>query len=335
MKKTIITALIICAAQLSFAQQDLFSAIKSLGSEMEYAKYSISLEGTKYTITPKGDKFNISVKDNPFGKPGGIEASNIESGKKDAFYDKRYSPVDHYTHPSYQYKGGSFKSAFVMVDSVIYQLQNFNKESLSYKFYYIYIPIIGKAKTNGAKKKMSMKEKIAAAKSKLSGSPFVQRQRSKNHKKIISDYLAAMKKVQKAHPYSAQTKKEINGLESLEKERIAKINARNAEWEATKGKSIRALNAKSTNSSSNSSSNKSDNFQGQVYFKLQAGSSADRIHIHYGSNGAYTTSTTRGSSASIKCQKGKVYYSYTGKKSDMKLLQEISPSDCGKTINVN
>jgi hypothetical protein len=91
----------------------------------------------------------------------------------------------------------------------------------------------------------------------------------------------------------------------------------------------------SSSSSSSSSSSDSKDFSGSVYFKydmMGSNSAPERLYIHYGSNGAYKTSTTKGSAATVKCQKGKVYYSLTGEKSDMKEFMEMSVDDCGKTF---
>lgn len=57
------------------------------------------------------------------------------------------------------------------------------------------------------------------------------------------------------------------------------------------------------------------------------------MYIHYGSNAAYKVSTTVGSSATVKCQPGKVYVSYTGEKKDMVEVMDIKPEDCGKTFD--
>jgi hypothetical protein len=93
---------------------------------------------------------------------------------------------------------------------------------------------------------------------------------------------------------------------------------------------------KTNNSSaSNNSTSKEKEFTGNVYFKydmMGSNSAPERLYIHYGSNGAYKVSTTKGSAATVKCQKGKVYYSLTGEKSDMKEFMEMTVDDCGKTF---
>ena len=78
--------------------------------------------------------------------------------------------------------------------------------------------------------------------------------------------------------------------------------------------------------------NESDKFTGQVYFHFDSKNKArgERLYIHSGSNASSVTSTGVGSEASIKCQAGKVYYSFTGQKKDMILITEISTADCNK-----
>lgn len=76
-------------------------------------------------------------------------------------------------------------------------------------------------------------------------------------------------------------------------------------------------------------------YSGSIYFKYDVSGSnrpGEKLYIHYGSNSASVTSTTPGSSATVKCQEGKVYYSFTGKKSDMVEIMDISEDDCGKTF---
>lgn len=86
------------------------------------------------------------------------------------------------------------------------------------------------------------------------------------------------------------------------------------------------------NSSSDTKKDQSETYSGQVYFHFDSNnkSKGERLYIHYGSNAAYKASTTVGSEASIKCEEGKVYYSFTGEKKDMILITELKPSDCKK-----
>lgn len=76
-------------------------------------------------------------------------------------------------------------------------------------------------------------------------------------------------------------------------------------------------------------------YSGSIYFKYDVSGSSrpsEKLYIHYGSNASYVTSTTPGSSATVKCQEGAVYYSFTGKKSDMVKIMDVAEEDCGKTF---
>jgi len=91
-----------------------------------------------------------------------------------------------------------------------------------------------------------------------------------------------------------------------------------------------------TASSSSNSTSKEKEFSGSVYFKYDMSGKdrpGEKLYIHSGSNASTITSTTPGSKATARCEKGKVYYSFTGKKSDMKEFMELSVDDCGKTFN--
>lgn len=96
----------------------------------------------------------------------------------------------------------------------------------------------------------------------------------------------------------------------------------------------KANTTKTKSTSSNTSTG--DNFTGNVYFKydmMGKDKPGERLYIHSGANALSITSTGSGSKALVGCEKGKVYYSFTGKKADMKLIKELSSDDCGKTLN--
>jgi len=98
--------------------------------------------------------------------------------------------------------------------------------------------------------------------------------------------------------------------------------------------SVKSNSSKTNASSPNTSS--TDNFSGNVYFKydmMGKDRPGERLYIHSGSNASSISSTTPGSKATIKCEKGKAYYSFSGKKAEMKLIKELSSDDCGKTLN--
>jgi hypothetical protein len=78
-----------------------------------------------------------------------------------------------------------------------------------------------------------------------------------------------------------------------------------------------------------------EEFGCSIYFKYPCGESKDRIYIHYGSNGSSVTSTSKCSSATVNASSGKVYYSFSGKKNDMKYFMEVSSGDCGKKIDMS
>ncbi len=103
-------------------------------------------------------------------------------------------------------------------------------------------------------------------------------------------------------------------------------NSSNSNGNSSSGKS---------NSSSSSSSSDSKEFSGSIYFKydmMGKDRPGERLYIHSGANASTVNSTTPGSSATVRCQSGKVYYSFTGKKADMKEFMEMSVDDCGKTF---
>jgi hypothetical protein len=163
-----------------------------------------------------------------------------------------------------------------------------------------------------------------------------------NHKETLQKYLdEAFKKQSELLPaWQANNKAKIDKRIAAKERYQFTIDSVNGKyWSSAEGQRVLAANkAKESKNSSNSASNssKSGSFSGNIYFHFNMMGKdrpGERLYIHSGSNAAYVTSTTPGSDAAVKCEKGNAYYSFTGKKADMKLIKELTPEDCGKKFN--
>lgn len=100
-------------------------------------------------------------------------------------------------------------------------------------------------------------------------------------------------------------------------------------------KSKSSSNNSSSSSSSNSSTSSEAKFSGSITFHHdRSGNNNNKtLYIHYGgSNTSDVRKTTLGNTLSIPCRNEKVYYSLTGKKSDMTLIKQTSTEDCDTKI---
>ena len=225
MKKLItVVILSLCFFFNIFAQKDLYTAIKEIGTEAVYIQY-ISLtptaSGTKIENTGKRLRFDIV--NNPFGKPWGVDCydayDNRPEDKSPSIffrYDK-YQKTDHYTYPSYT-KDSRTGDAYAMIDSVLFKFSEISEDGSSFSISCIYLPQVEVNNQNTAKKKskkkMKLKDRVAAAKNKLTakmGPPMWNKASKMNLEKVAKNYFKAMKVKQSNHTYTAQELREIQG----------------------------------------------------------------------------------------------------------------------------
>lgn len=158
------------------------------------------------------------------------------------------------------------------------------------------------------------------------------------HKETLQKYLdEAFKKQGELLPaWEANNKAKIDKQQAAKDRYRFTIDSVNGKyWSSAAGQKKKAEWANQDKSASSTSAEKSAGFTGNVYFSydmMGKDRPGERLYIHSGSNAASVSSTSPGSKATVKCEKGNAYYSFTGKKADMKLIKELTVEDCGKTI---
>lgn len=158
------------------------------------------------------------------------------------------------------------------------------------------------------------------------------------HKETLQKYLdEAFKKQGEVLPaWQANNKAKIDKQKAAKDRYRFTIDSVNGKyWNSAAGQKKKAEWANQGKSASSTSEEKSAGFTGNVYFSydmMGKDRPGERLYIHTGNNAASVSSTSPGSKATVKCEKGNAYYSFTGKKADMKLIKELTVEDCGKTI---
>jgi hypothetical protein len=250
----------------AMAQKDLFTALKEFEGK-EFRMYKISgSDADGYMVSRQYEDNTVLFKpvlvNNRFGKTTGFELAYTNKNDNTKDYSERYEGVDHYTHPAVTYTGLYKKTpdtdyGWLMIDSVIYRVDGLDAmDPTKIDIHYIWLPVLPKDETakeetaqtetneEGGKKKLSMKERLAAAKEKVAnfaaGDPFIARQRNKKHGEVIINYINEMRKIQKANPYSAAIKKELEGLVADRIAYDADVKATNdAYWASEEGQAMK------------------------------------------------------------------------------------------------
>lgn len=252
MKKTLIAFVaILLTSSIVTAQQDLFTSMKNMGSEVKYKEFDLTgSDADGYTFTSASEYFTIKVDENRFGRASGFTTYH-EDGTKSVDWGTWKKP-DHYTHPMYLSDPAStspHKDFIVMADSVVYQLRKLSEDGSTFDIKRIWIPIFEKEEkaeettSEEPKKKMTMKEKLATAKAKVTNyaaggayGEFFVRQKTVKHVEVVTNYIAAMKKVQVNNPITGEAQEELDGLEADKVAEAADIEAtNNAYWASEEG----------------------------------------------------------------------------------------------------
>jgi hypothetical protein len=244
--KTIINLAIILFSSFSlFAQQSMYEAAEACKDFTYQEYYSVTIgNGPNGTNSISGDRYKgkLSLATNQFGKPAGIIMTNIEKNRNEIEYSFYHEKVDHYTHPAYIKSRKEKGYAYMIIDSIVFELKKVNADFSSYEIGGVWVPKLGKKTPakSAEKKKKSLKDKMKKFKEKtataLGGGPVLKKLREADLKKMIDDYIAAMRKVQADHPLSAEEQKEVAAIDQAVVDKTASINAKNnAYWESEEG----------------------------------------------------------------------------------------------------
>ena len=239
MKKTLLL-LFLSAFSLSFAQTDLFTALQKFGTDTEYKVYRMYKSGDGYELDSWENKIKFEIIKNKFGKPAGLKGFYAKTGKVVVHDNLEYKVVDHYSKPAFLRERINFKETHIVVDSIVYMLWNLEEDGSSFTIKRIYLPQLNSAKKEEGKK-LSVKEKMAAAKNSLKSAKaemdYLGAIQKMDHVQKIKDYIAAMKASQP--PYTAQEKKEMAEIAEDLQRRNEEGEQKNAEfWASEQGQRI-------------------------------------------------------------------------------------------------
>jgi len=243
---------------------------------------------------------------------------------KDATDDAKGFPgtvKNHHTAPSFFYNDAA-EIANLYLDGYYYQLEIKDpSQPEKFEIEAIYVP----KPLRDPNKKMTVKEKLAAAKAELKNMPMQEGDLPKNlaavdHNKIISDYFMAMKPIQEkaTASFTATEKEEIAKLKQVELDRNQKIkDVNNAYWASEEGQ--RKLKEM-----------RGDKGKPSKYTVVNTTSTAVRI----GGNG-WSKSLNPGDKHEVNCNGDLYYKRLEGCCTwvDANLITKGSAA-CGKTINL-
>jgi hypothetical protein len=275
-------------------------------------KYKI--DGKRYIVTAKIEKL-------PSGTPVGFSLTKVEDGKRwrGSNVVSDYERGIGYPHIVTRHKYD--KDGYVVIGDYIIELDKISEDGTSFKYISaIFIKLGGEAteKTEEEpkeKKKMSLKEKMKAAKDKikaattLSYGPEHKKACDTDLEKLVSDYLKAMKTKQNAGP-TAKQKGEMKEIEYARKNKDADIKAYNDSIKATPEYKKMKAHQKWMEGNVNV---KVINKSGHTYF---IGSSAEAFIVREVSAGSSTTMTCTGNlyyyASESKGSKGTLFYNANG-----------------------
>lgn len=324
--KNILLFILFLTTLKGFTQENLFKAIENLGLNTTYKVYSIYKSGEAYELEARSFKLQFSIINNKFNKPAGLNAKMVDKNKTYITYNNENDLLDHYSNPAYIRTNRGFNETYLVVDSVIYCLWSMKEDASSFELKSIYLPIFKKEKSD---KKMSLKEKMAAAKNAVKDASgemkYLGQLKKKDHEKIIKDYIASMKKVQPA--YTAQEQKEIAEIEADIARGNAETKAKNdAYWASEEGQAMRKRMNEDNNKSKPSNTCIIVNDLGQ---NLQSKNNDVRLAFSGGSIAA--KSLLKGHKMEVSCNDIKVFVGVEASTERKRQLFSTSGA-CGKTI---
>lgn len=331
MKKTLLF-LFLSAFSLSFAQTDLFTALKSFGEDTEYKVYKMTKYNGEYELDSWDEKIKFEIINNKFEKPAGLRGVYAKSGKVVVHDNLEYKEVDHYSKPAYLRERINFKETHLVVDSIVYMLWNLEEDGSSFSIKRIYLPQLNQTKKEEEGKKLSMKEKMAAAKNTLKGAKaemdYLAAIKKMDHEQKIKDYIAKMKAAQPE--YTEQEKKEMAEIAEDLKKRNEEGERKNAEfWASEEGqRKLKEWNKDSGNSNSNNTCTIVNDLSPEQQSKY------NNVRLAFTGHSLAATSVSRGESITVDCDDVKVYEGVYNSTERGRLLLNTEGM-CGQTIRLS
>jgi hypothetical protein len=329
MKKNFLFAIALIVSTFSIAQTDLFTALNNFGADTEYKVYRMYKSGDGYELESWENKIKFEVINNKFGKPAGLRGAYSKTGKEVVSDNLRYKNVDHYSKPAFIREQNGFKETHIVVDSIVYMLWDMKEDGSSFTIKRIYLPKLNSApKEEG--KKLTMKEKMAAAKGALNDAKAEMKLlgeiKKMDHEKKIKDYIASMKAAQPA--LTAQEKKEIAEIEADYAKEDAEGEKKNAEfWASEQGQRI----LKERNKDSNNGGGKCTIIND---LSSEQQSKYNDVRLAFTGYSIAATQIGKGQSLEVDCDDVKVYVGVHASTEKQRFLFNTEGM-CGQTIRLS
>jgi len=330
MKKTLLF-LFLSTFSMSFGQTDLFTALQSFGADTEYKVYRMTKYGDEYELDSWDEKIKFEIINNKFNKPAGLRGVYAKSGKIVVHDNLEYKVVDHYSKPAYLRERINFKETHLVVDSIVYMLWNLEEDGSSFSIKRIYLPQLNASKKEEGKK-LSMKEKMAAAKNSLKGAKaemdYLAAIKKMDHVQKIKDYIAAMKASQP--PYTAQEKKEMAEIAEDWKNFNEEGQKKNAEyWASEEGqRKLKEWNKDKGNDGSNSTCTIINDLSAEQQSKH------NDVRLAFSGYNLAASSLSKGQTMEVDCDDVKVYVGVYNSTEQKRFLFNTSGM-CGQTIRLS
>lgn len=213
-----------------------FELLKQYGEGAEFKQfYGVRKGDDGYEAAAKpGNAEKLVFEQNAIGQFYAFKLVDVETEKFMPNGGFGWLVPNHHTQPSAFWARNNESLALLFVDGLLYRLKGVEdiNNITSFTIDDIYIP---KAKE---KKKMSLKEKMKAAKEALAHSGLPREIWAIDHEKVIKDYLVKMKPIQKQATanFTAKEKEEVQALIDAEKARQKDIKDTNEKfWASEEG----------------------------------------------------------------------------------------------------
>lgn len=225
-----------CISFSTFSQvKGQYEQLSSFTEGQLFFGYTVKKKGNEYetslnSYSGRTPKYKLQFVSNLHGKRCGFSLQDTEVANKNILAISAKIP-NHYTQPSAFLQavkqkvealskevmipnyGGDFT---VVIDGLVYEVRSVIKSEFvdpsDFKITNVYALTGKKA---GEKKKMSLKEKLKAAKEAVKSGGVPESVRSRDHYKVVKDYLVAMETVQAqaTQKFTAEIRNEVNAID--------------------------------------------------------------------------------------------------------------------------
>ena len=324
MKKLIVLIIVFLVfCQGAQTQESFHEGLKKFqGKEFQAYHSANAIEGQEGHYRPGGENIIVTFKVDRLisGRPHSITVINKADGRGVKLRDQLGDwSTDHQTYPSYYRHRYTTGDGLVFINGLLIELKGLSKDGLSFdrvgKIYAVMKEIEKAPEKETSKKKMSMKEKIAAAKAKLAtsgASPMKKEIMDMNLNEVITKYLADMKTKQ-ATADATQEAKYVTEMKKAAEMGLAARQAQSREL----SKKIAAKNAAAGDSPSEYT------IVNKTGSMLDVWTNGNVYHIQ------------PGSSQALSCTTDAYYPIVVGTMNKQGSLMYDGDDNCGKTVTVN